>query len=82
MRGELNLKKKKEAKLPDIPAIMIHLRSALALVTVAHKSLDADDAETAASPECAVLEQGIAQLREVYNELDMADIQLRKVLGQ
>jgi hypothetical protein len=69
-------------KPPDIHAIMGHFCRGLALVIAAHRRLDADDAETAASEECAVLEEGIAKLKELYNELDAADIQLGKFLGQ
>lgn len=74
------MKRTKRLKPPDIPEIMYHLGRGLALITVAYTSLNADDAETAGCPECVVLEEGIAKLKEVYNELDAADIQLGKVL--
>lgn len=64
---------------PDLAEIMHHLGRGIALVTVAYKSLDADDADTASSPECIVLQEGIAKLNDVYNELDAAEMQLNKI---
>lgn len=65
-------------KPPDLSEIMHRLGRAIALVTVAYKRLDADDADTAASPECIVLQEGIAKLNEVYNELDAVEIRLSR----
>lgn len=76
-------KKRKRAKPPEPPdlgLIMQHLNQGIALVTTAYRSLDADDADTAASPETITLKEGIAKLNEVYNDLDLADTQLIKCL--
>lgn len=70
--------KQKAPKPPDIHAIMVRFYRALALIIVAHRSLDAEDEDATATEECIALKEGIAKLKEVYNELDLAAMQLGK----
>ncbi len=66
---------------PDVHAIMARLGRAQALITVAQRSLEADD-RTDAYPEAVVLKTGLAALDAVYDELDAADRQLHGVQGE
>ena len=61
--------------VPDVHAIMARLGRAQALITVAQRSLEADD-RMDAYPEAVVLKTGLAALDAVYDELDAADRQL------
>ena len=73
-RRKLQRSRRKPA-VPDVHAIMVRLGRAQALITVAQRSLEADDRENS-YPEAVVLKTGLAALDAVYDELDAADRQL------
>ena len=61
--------------LPDLHAILGRLARARAFFTVAIRSLKSDDSEECGQ-EAEVLEEALAALNAVYNELDAADVAL------
>ena len=61
---------------PDLSAIMAQLSDALALVSVTHRSLEAQEIANAGH-ETSVLRAALASLNAVYNSLDAADAQMR-----
>jgi len=67
--------------VPDVHAIMARLGRAQALITVAQRSLEADD-RMDSYPEAVVLKTGLAALDAVYDELDAADRQLHGMQGE
>ena len=62
---------------PDLAGILYRLGRAQALMSVAHRSLEAREV-AAAGEEGLALEAGIAALSAVYNDLDRAAMALRK----
>jgi hypothetical protein len=66
--------------IPDVPAILRRYLDALALVTVASRSLEQQEGGNS-SPESTVLRAGIAALDRVYNEVDAAAIHLQMTDG-
>lgn len=61
--------------LPDLHAILGRLARTRAFFTVAIRSVKADDRDEC-SQEAEVLEEALAALNAVYNELDAADVAL------
>ena len=64
--------------LPDLHAILGRLARARAFFTVAIRSVKADDRDEC-SQEAEVLEEALASLNAVYDELDAADVALSAV---
>ena len=62
--------------LPELHAILGRLGRTRVFFMVALRSLKADDRDQC-SPEAEVLEEALAALNAVYNELDAADVVLR-----
>lgn len=61
--------------LPDLDALLHRLGESIALIALAHRSLEAQE-RVGTAQEAAVLKAGIAALDEVYNDLDAAAGQL------
>ena len=75
-KGAVRFAKKfhgRKISLPDLHPILGRFSDALSMIVVAYRALDerASDIEAA-----TVLAQGIASLNAVYNEIDLASIQL------
>lgn len=70
-----NMKKRKKPKPPDIHAIMGHSSRGLALV-IAHRSLDADDAEIAPAQDARL--DGPCSARRRSNEHTIAECCISK----
>jgi uncharacterized protein HemY len=66
--------------LPDLHAILGRLARTRAFFTVAIRSLKADDSSEECGQEAEVLEEALAALNAVYDELDTADLALGAVL--
>lgn len=64
--------------LPDLHAILGRLARARAFFTVALRSVKSDDRDEC-SQEAEVLEEALAALDAVYDELDAADVTLSAV---
>ena len=73
-------RRKAARKLPDLSAILHRFSSALAIVTVALVAIEALDADESIGCEATALRAGVAALDGVYDELDRADIGLRRFL--
>lgn len=73
-RNSTRLARRRPA-LPDLHAILGRLARTRAFFTVALRSLKTDD-RGECSQEAEVLEEALAALNAVYNELDAADVAL------
>ena len=71
-RNSTRLARRRPA-LPDLHAILGRLARTRAFFSVAIRSLRADDRDEC-SPEAEVLEEALAALNAVYDELDTADV--------
>jgi hypothetical protein len=63
--------------LPNLHAILTRFRHGLALISVAHRSLESQELPSAGQEE-TVLRTSLAALDVVYDEIDAADCQLRR----
>jgi hypothetical protein len=62
---------------PDLAGILYRLGRAQALISVAHRSLEAREV-AGAGEEGLALETGLAALNAVYDDLDRAAMEIRK----
>ena len=76
-RNSTRLARRRPA-LPDLHAILGRLARTRAFFTVALRSVKADDRDEC-SQEAEVLEEALAALNAVYDELDAADVALSAV---
>ena len=73
--GSSRASSRRKPALPDLDALLHRLGQSIALIAVAHRSLESQES-AGTGQEAAVLRAGIAALNEVYNDLDVAAGQL------
>lgn len=73
--GRSRASSRRKPALPDLDELLHWLGESIALIAVAHRSLEAHEL-VGTGQEAAVLEAGIAAFDEVYNDLDAAAGQL------